>query len=236
MIRGEGACLVCGKPLVYTETARELRCVFCHKPAAAYASCVDGHYVCDQCHEEKGVQTILDYCLSSPLTDPIRIMTQLMEAPYLYMHGPEHHILVGAALLTAYHNSGGQLDLPAALAEMAARGRQVPGGSCGLWGCCGAAVSAGMFVSIATGATPLSEEPWRLANQMTGQALAAIGGLGGPRCCKRNSFTAVLEAVPFAAGHLSVQMSLPKRVVCSFSRENAQCLHTRCPYYPLRPE
>lgn len=54
-----------------------------------------------------------------------------MENPYVYMHGPEHHVLVGSVLLTAYHNAGGELDWPAALYEMENRGRQVPGGA--LW-------------------------------------------------------------------------------------------------------
>lgn len=51
--------------------------------------------------------------------------------PFCHMHGPEHHTLVGTALLTAYHNSGGNIELLPALKEMAARGRKVPGGACG---------------------------------------------------------------------------------------------------------
>lgn len=35
--------------------------------------------------------------------------------------GPEHHMLVGASLLTAYKNAGGELELSSALAEMQAR-------------------------------------------------------------------------------------------------------------------
>mgnify|MGYP007069431811 FL=1 len=34
------------------------------------------------------------------------------------MHGPEHHVMVGSALLTAYKNAGGEIDLPEALLEM----------------------------------------------------------------------------------------------------------------------
>lgn len=53
-------------------------------------------------------------------------MMEIMEDPYIYMHGPEHHILVGAALLTAYKNCGGELDFPAALAEMKEREAGTP--------------------------------------------------------------------------------------------------------------
>lgn len=156
MKRKEGACLICGKPLIYFETAKELECQICHQKFKTYASCEDGHFVCDACHEERGVQVILSHCEKSEKKDPIAIMMEIMEDPYIYMHGPEHHILVGAALLTAYKNCGGELDFPAALAEMKERGSRYPGGSCGLWGCCGAAVSTGMYMSILTKATPLT--------------------------------------------------------------------------------
>lgn len=232
MMRGEGACLVCGKPLIYFETARELECSFCGGHFSSYASCEDGHYICDACHSKKGVDAVLEYCLNCDSRNPVAIMQALMENPYIYMHGPEHHVLVGAALLTAYANTGGALDLPAALQEMARRGASYPGGACGLWGCCGAAVSAGMYMSIITGATPLSAKPWRYANLLTSRCLQAIAMLGGPRCCKRNSFTAAREAVQFTCDVLGIEMELPAAITCGFSDENAQCLRRACPYHP----
>ena len=223
-------CLICGAPLHYFQQERELECVLCHRKFPANASCEAGHFVCDECHARRGLEVIREACLQSTSHDPITLMQEIMENPFLYMHGPEHHVLVGAALLTAWHNSGGQGDFPAALAELARRGEQVPGGACGFWGCCGAAVSAGIFFSVAAGATPLAGESWGLANRATAAALQAIGDIGGPRCCKRDSFTAALAAVEFAREHLGVTMEVPKEVVCTFSRENAQCLGRRCPY------
>lgn len=231
MMGNRGACLVCGKPLVYTDAAKEMECVICHKKFENYASCEAGHYVCDACHAEKGVAVILDGCLKSRSRDPIALMRELMADPFIYMHGPEHHILAGAALLAAYAHSGGDLDLEAALLEMKARGGAYPGGACGMWGCCGAAASAGMFMSIVTKATPLTGKSWRLSNQLTSLALGEIAALGGPRCCKRNSFTAVKTAVPFVKEHLGIGMELPEKITCDFSGENAQCLKKHCPYY-----
>ena len=92
----------------------------------------------------------MEGCRASGKKDPLAIMQELMENPYIYMHGPEHHVMVGAALLTAYkncggyENCGGQEAFEKALEEMRARGSEYPGGACGLWGCCGAAVSAGI--------------------------------------------------------------------------------------------
>lgn len=231
--RGEGACLVCGKPVVYYEKARQMECVMCHRKFESHAGCEDGHYVCDECHGAKGIQIIMEGCRRSASKNPVEIMEDLMEDPYIYMHGPEHHVMVGAALLTAYYNCGGseRESFEAALEEMKLRGSEYPGGSCGFWGCCGAAVSTGMFVSIVTKATPLTGKSWGLSNRMTAEALRAIGELGGPRCCKRNSFTAAVAAVKFAAENLGVQMELPEKIQCEFSGENKECLRKRCPYH-----
>ena len=231
MKRNEGACFVCGKPLVYFETARELECAVCHGRFESYASCEDGHFVCDRCHGEQGIRNLISRCRERGSRNPIALLQELMEMPGVHMHGPEHHVMVGAALLTAYRNSGGKLDLEAALQKMKERGVKYPGGSCGYWGCCGAAVSAGMFLSVATETTPLSGRSWGLCNQMTAAALAEIGALGGPRCCKRNSFTAALAAARFVEERLGVAMELPDAVRCTHSPENKQCLKTHCPYY-----
>ncbi len=230
-MKKQEACLVCGKPLVYFASATAMTCHFCGRTFDSYAACEDGHYVCDACHAEKGVEAVMDFCLHTPSRDPIAILQAIMATPYIYMHGPEHHIMVGAALLTAYKNAGGTIDLPAALLEMRSRGGQYPGGSCGFWGCCGAAVSAGMFLSIATQTTPLSGKSWGLCNRLTARCLGAIGALGGPRCCKRNSFTAVKEAVAFLREELGVAMELPAAIQCTHSAENKECLGKNCPYH-----
>ena len=231
MKKEEGACLVCGRPLVYFEKAQEMEGAICHGKFRSCASCEAGHFVCDRCHGEQGIRDVIAYCMQSSSRDPVAMMQEMMEDPYIHMHGPEHHVMVGAALLCAYRNSGGEIELEEALGKMKERGAKYPGGSCGYWGCCGAAVSAGMFLSIATGTTPLSGESWGLSNQMTAEALSDIGRIGGPRCCKRNAFTAAKAAVRFAQEHLGVVMELPAAIRCTHSPQNRQCLKTHCPYF-----
>lgn len=221
-------CLICGSPLKYLEADRVMECALCHRKEPSKTVCEKGHYVCNQCHT-RGMDSIIGVCLAESSKNPIRILQKLMALPMCHMHGPEHHVMVGAALLTAYKNAGGRVDLPLALAEMQARGQKVPGGACGFWGACGAGISAGMFVSIVTGSTPLAGEAWGLSNRMTASALAAIGEVGGPRCCKRDSYLAVLRAVAFAKEHLGVEMELC-RVACLHSAQNNQCIKERCPF------
>ncbi len=173
---------------------------------------------------------ILGLCLRETSRDPMEILEKMMDLPFCHMHGPEHHVMVGAALLTAYKNAGGELELESALQEMYRRGGEVPGGVCGFWGACGAGISAGQFVAIATNSTPLAKEAWGLSNRMTAGALERIGRNGGPRCCKRDSYLAVLAAVDFAAEHLKVEMerTVPR---CTRSAQNNQCIGARCPFH-----
>ena len=138
--------------------------------------------------------------------------------------------MVGAALLTAYHNAGGELELEKALMEMDRRGKEVPGGACGFWGACGAGISTGMYLSIVTKSTPLETKTWGLCNQMTGKALEKIGELNGPRCCKRDSYLAIIEAVKFTEEHLGISMET-KEFFCTRSDQNNQCLKHNCPFH-----
>ena len=199
-------CLICQAPLEYLGNEVLMECELCHRKEMSNTRCVNGHYICNECHT-KGLDSVI-----------------------CHMHGPEHHTLVGTALLTAYHNSGGNIELLPALKEMAARGRKVPGGACGFWGSCGAAISSGMFISIISGATPLSKEAWGQANIMTGKSLLGIGEIGGPRCCKRNSYLAIMSAVKFAAELYGISMETDT-IICKRSSQNNQCIGKRCPFH-----
>lgn len=224
-------CLICKAPLVYLDREKMMECALCHKTEPSNAQCSEGHYICNECHT-KGLDTIIEVCMNTDSSDPIHIFEQLIALPFCHMHGPEHHIIVGSALLTAYRNAGGNIELMPSLLEMQSRGAKVPGGTCGFWGACGAAVSTGMFVSIITQATPLSKAEWGLANMMTSRALARIAAIGGPRCCKRNSYTAILEAVLVVKDNLGIEIEVVQPL-CRHMQKNNQCLEMRCPYYQV---
>lgn len=174
-----------------------------------------------------------ELCLSEHSNDPIEILEKLMDLPTCRMHGPEHHVLVGSALLTAYRNAGGEIDLAEALDELYKRASVVPGAVCGYWGACGACLSTGQFLSIVTGSGPLATEQWGTCMRMTAKALNSLAAVGGPRCCKRDSYLAVLAAVDFVEEKLGVAMekTIP---VCSRNHKNAQCIGRRCPFFGVK--
>jgi len=222
-------CLICAAPLEYLQNDEVMECVLCGKKESSKTRCVNGHYVCSECHT-KGMDSIFGLCLSESSKDPVYIIEKMMSLPFCHMHGPEHHVMVGAALLTAYRNAGGSLNLEKALGEIYRRGKAVPGGACGYWGACGAGISAGQFFAVATGSTPLAREVWGLSNRMTAKALESIGSIGGPRCCKRDSYLAILAAVDFAAEQLGISMEKTDPV-CTRSAMNNQCLGKNCPFF-----
>ncbi len=223
-------CLICKEPLEYLEEAKMMRCAICRKKELSRTRCIKGHYVCNECHMQ-GLDTIIGMCMKETSKNPAEILGNMMDAPFCHMHGPEHHVMVGAALLTAYKNAGGEIDLEHMLMEMMNRGKSVPGGACGFWGACGAGLSTGMFVSIISKSTPLTNEPYALSHRMTAKALTRIAEVGGPRCCKRNSWLAMECAAEFVRDELGISMEMPE-IVCKYIPENAQCIGKRCPYAP----
>ena len=224
-------CLICKAPLEYLEADKPMECAICHKKENSKTQCVNGHYVCNECHTS-GLDTIAVLCLNEKSKNPAEIIEKMMALPFCHMHGPEHHVMVGCALLTAFKNAGGDIDLPSAITEMMNRGKSVPGGACGFWGACGAGISSGLFISIISKSTPLAIEPFGLSNKMTAKSLNEIGKVGGPRCCKRDSYLSILSAIDFVKNHFGIEMDKPK-IVCSHSYQNNQCIGKRCPFSPV---
>jgi hypothetical protein len=225
-------CVVCGEGLEYLAATKRMTCAICGAARASAARCRAGHFVCDACHSGAAKDVIERFCLATESTDPLEIARTLMRHPRLALHGPEHHFLVPAALAAAHANARGTpAEKARLLAEARRRSDPVAGGFCGFQGACGAAVGVGIYVSLATGATPLATEGWALANGATAAALGALARVGGPRCCKRTSFLALLAGVRFARTQLGVELG-GRGAACEHAQQNAECIRARCPFYP----
>lgn len=55
---------------------------------------------------EERAKKIIDACMQEKNKNPIGIFLNIVRKDFVRMHGPEHHILDGAALLTAFYNAG----------------------------------------------------------------------------------------------------------------------------------
>ncbi len=222
-------CGVCARPLVYSTESITKTCALCGKEAQTAIYCPSGHYVCDSCHSKAAREVLQEILSTTKSTDPAEILEQVMSHPSVPMHGPEHHVIVPAAVVVAVRNS--RYPLPDnAVEKTIERGSKVPGGWCGLYGDCGAAVGAGIAISVITGATPLTGKQRTLALAATSQALSRMLD-EQPRCCKKASRIAIQSDVDFLREHLGINLPPAKKVKCTYTRRNRECARQECPFY-----
>ncbi len=180
---------------------------------------------------EERTKKIIDACLQEKSRNPVEIFYNIAKKDFVRIHGPEHHVLDGAALLTAFYNAGGEIDLSMSLQELQRRGLQMPGATCGMWGVCGAVSSMGAALSIIDGTGPLSSDAsWGKHMEFTSNALSSLSRVGGPRCCKRDAFLAFQKAIEYVNENYDVELK-SNNIECSFSEMNQQCIKERCPFY-----
>lgn len=226
-------CLVCGGDLIYSDQPRRQSCALCSGQFYSHAFCEQGHFICDRCHGLPALDLIERTCQATIETDPLRLAESLMRNPAIKMHGPEHHFLVPAVLITAWCTAHGDKRKAERLTTARKRAEDVKGGFCGFHGTCGAAMGAGIACSILTGATPLARDEWRMSNLMTAACLSVIGEAGGPRCCKRDTFLALLVGRDFLNRRLGAKLPAEKQPVCPFAANNRECLATDCRFFPI---
>jgi hypothetical protein len=222
-------CGVCARPLVYASDSITRTCALCGKAEKTAIYCPAGHYVCDVCHSLEALKVLQRVLAASETTDPAAILEQVLSHPSVPMHGPEHHVIVPAAIVAAVRNCG--YPLPEGSVEKAIeRAGKVPGGWCGLYGDCGAAVGAGIAVSVIAGATPLTGPQRTLAMASTSQALSRMLD-DQPRCCKKASRIAVQSTVDFLRERLGINLPQGDKVRCTYNLRNPQCARENCPYF-----
>lgn len=180
---------------------------------------------------EERAKKIIEACLQEKSKNPIDIFYNIAHMDYVRIHGPEHHVLDGAALLTAYYNAGGIIELQTSLNELMKRGLQMPGATCGMWGVCGAVSSMGAALSIIDGTGPLSSDSsWGKHMAFTSKALRSLSQVGGPRCCKRDAFLSFQKVIEYINENYNVELE-SSRIQCCFSEKNEQCIKEKCPFY-----
>jgi len=178
----------------------------------------------------------LDIFQTRPTVNVSEIALEMMSREDVPMHFPFHHFIIPAAFLTATAVSRG--DSRERLADMLEtakeRSKNVLGGFCGNYGACGAGVGAGIFMSVYTESSPVSDRTWAWCNEITGRCLERIASVPGPRCCKRTAFLAISEAVPYANEKLGAAMTYNKEQICTFHERNRECKGKLCPFFPLK--
>jgi len=231
--RQHADCMVCGSELHYFTIEREKSCYYCGEKKSANATCLSGHFVCDACHQHKGVAVIKKICTESAIEDMVTLMKKIRSQPAISMHGPEHHALVPGVMLSTYRARGGKVGKKDILVAID-RGSRVPGGVCGFWGSCGAAVGAGIAFSVILEATPLTPEKRQMAQQVTAKILGKIAELQAGRCCQRETMIALQAAAELSAEILPVGLLAADSLACGQYAMNRECIRAACMLWERR--
>lgn len=178
-------------------------------------------------------QACFEYFESQDGRAPLDVVFHVMDDTNFPMHNFAHHYLVPAVLLSAvYAERGVSFEkFSADMKLIAERAHNVLPAFCGFYGACGAAVGCGIFMSVFTGTTPLSKDTWGLCNGATAGALTKMAEIGGPRCCKRNTFSALVFMKEYLGSRMSIDINIPSDIKCRYSKFNKECLESACPFF-----
>jgi len=223
-------CMVCSSELVYKATLEEAMCYYCGKVSAQSVTCKEGHYVCDACHTKEALAVIEHICATSKERDMLKLFQQIREHPSIPKHGPEHHAMVPAIIVTAYKNSGGKLP-ENALKTAILRGSSIMGGACGFLGICGAASGVGIGFAIVLEASPVAKKARSAAQKVTYAVLGKIAEYEAARCCHREVWTALNIASSLSETFLHVKLLAQTEVKCDQKKFNQYCYGKECPIF-----
>ncbi len=226
-------CMVCGAEIEYLQLDRQMRCCFCGKKSYGNSVCNAGHFVCDDCHASSAISVIKKVCLAGRDTDMLALMEKIRSHPRFPMHGPEHHCMVPAVILTVYKNVSGKLSKEHILTAID-RGKGIAGGSCAFWGICGAAGSVGIAFSLILGADPCTGEKRQKVQKATSEVLGEIAKFKAGRCCQRDCWVALKTAGYLSKRYIGVQLKAAGKLKCRQYSSNKECIKQACPLWPGR--
>jgi len=232
-------CEICGKNLKHITNLREITeftCNFCGKGEMPTTICPDGHYICNECHAKDSNEVISKFCETTDLTDPFEIAEEIMKHPNFKVYGPEHHVLVPAAILTSLKNlkiknpNGKEVNF-GHVQEAIRRASKIPGGWCGFYGTCGSGAGAGVAISVFTKATPSKNEERSLSILTTSRSLEKIAD-NLEHCCKRSLRLAISEIINMLNEKFELNLDFTPKT-CSFSSINDRCEKEKCLYFDI---
>ena len=230
--RQEVNCMVCGSELRYLTRDQETACYYCGTVKAANALCENGHFVCDACHQQKGMAAIRKICTETSEQDMIALLKKIRAHPDIPVHGPEHHAIMPGIILATYKNRGAKISNKDILTGIE-RGSKVPGGACGFWGSCGAAIGAGIAMAVLHKATPLTPRPRQTAMEVTAAVLTEIAKVTAGRCCQRETVTG-LKVLAQLSREWPITLLADDTVACDQYLTNRECVRKQCPLWEGR--
>lgn len=195
--------------------------------------CLNGHYICDDCHGEKLFDTILQLVLSAKGTNPLIISEEIITEASPPMLGCEHAWIAAGALLAAIKNHGVICVTDNQIVEALSRTRrQAIGAYCGLTGVCGIAPAIGASFSVILGAACPKDKETATTMRVVSRIIEAIADQTGPCCCKNFVRTALTASCKLAKQYLKIDLPYTGKIICQDSARHPHgCRENKCIYY-----
>ncbi len=225
--------MVCGEVLRYLDKSTDVSCTYCKRSDSGHIVCPNGHYICEQCHNQDAMRVIEDIMFTTESIDPNEIAELAFGFPGLPMLGCQHAYIAGGALMAALKNEGTVHVTNGDIKEVFKRTRkQAHGGYCGLSGVCGIVPAIGACFALLTGSKCGTDKEQRTTMEVVSRVTRAITEITGPSCCKAYVRTALKVAVDFLRGNLEVKLPSRGDTVCRYSSRHPHgCRGSRCPYF-----
>ncbi len=226
-------CMICSAALLYKERAVDSHCTYCNKLEPAHILCPNGHYICEQCHNNDAMQLVENIIFTTKSTDPGEIAEIAFSIDNLPMLGCTHAYIAGGSLMAALRNEGTIKINDSDIKEVLSRTeKQAHGGYCGLTGVCGVSPAIGACFSVLTGSKCGADKEQRITMEVVSKVTAAITKLTGPSCCKAYVRKALATAISFVESFFGVTLSSLHNSECKHSNKHPHgCRKSQCPYY-----
>lgn len=225
-----GKCLKCHGELHHYDKLVFVKCVECGVREKAQITCKEGHYYCNACASKKVINKLYELLATLEGVNPSDIGERLFVQCGVSGNSP--HPITTAAFLVAYKNLTHKITDEDVL-EGVSKAAQIPGGWCGYYGNCGAAVGLGVAFAVINKSTPMHDKERSIANLVTAEGLKIVAGQGGPRCCTGSVRGVLNEGIKLAEEYLDVKF--PEKTIdmkkCWQSKYNDDCKKQKCVYY-----
>lgn len=229
-------CVLCGESLEHlAKDINNVHCDNCRQVKTASSRCKDGHIICDDCMNETVFDFVKRKCLNYKGNNAIELAVDIMNSPLINMHGPEHHYILPAVMLTVTpKDQTANKNLHELLETADKRISKEVCIECNFAkNTCGAAMGAGIYIEILNGLNEQTEGQWNsLSSELTARCLNKIKEHGGPKCCKRDTYFSVIATIEFLKEKYAVELPISE-AKCTFSLRNKSCGLEQCIFYNL---
>lgn len=180
---------------------------------------------------------VLDLLDWSEEKDPGRILMDSFADEDLAPWGPQHHVLLTAALLTAYRNNGYELNLTQALSSAIQGIKEVASCTCTHGNDCSLGKAAAVFLAIILEYSPHFSMDEKARNHHCQtlrdcclSAFPTVCRMGRRHCCKMHGFIAIEVTCRYLKEELGINLPLSP-IFCDLAVLHPECQFSYCPYF-----